>query len=434
MRYIAVVLGLVALNACSNVGGSLTPPAKGAGVPAATSLYNWYSIKPSSCGLVTTSAKCDAEVTGINDSRDIVGNEITDADLSLDNCSTTIPVRKDTTSDADSCDCPIPSGAGMPVGYYWYGYTSEYSSGYTSLKQAMYPYYRSSEYLSAISNRTTSAKANSTVEVGCVVNNIDGQTTGGAEVRATQAAVDNGGLELPGLWNVLPKAAGSNNQCKEGSVGVLLSIDDHSNAVGYYDDYPGGTDVPCSLKPYVVKPGDQKTHISVTFNGAYCGFKTSSPFTSYGASGISSDGKFIVGFGRTSSSTYAWYAPYSTSIANATVLCYNGDKNEPTAFTGVRDVGGNPVMVGWFAEGTTSAAKTHGFQLTVTGSASAAHYTWTEIHAAGELGYEVVSGTNKYGDVCGWYKGADGLYHGFVGIYNTAPRTKARNNKVRPRT
>jgi hypothetical protein len=260
MRYIAVTFALVAVSACSSVSSTLTPSDKGAAAPASSSSsqYTYYKIDVSSCGPAgTTSSVCDTEVTGINDVRDIVGNDIRNDDLHNDTCiATTSGIRRDTTSAAVSCDCPIPSGVGMPPGYDWSSYTSKYTgSGYAPLNPAVYPYHGASQYLYAIGNRRTNSDPNSTVEVGCAVSYINGP-----KLRATYAAVDNGGVGAnPGVWSTLVKASGNgNNNCIGGAVGELLSIDDNDDAIGYNNEYPnvtGSSLKPCVLDPYVDLPG-----------------------------------------------------------------------------------------------------------------------------------------------------------------------------------
>src|SRR5580704_17387297 len=90
MRYIAVTFALVAVSACSSVSSTLTPSDKGAAAPASSSSsqYTYYKIDVSSCGPAgTSSSVCDTEVTGINDVRDIVGNDIRNDDLHNDTAS-----------------------------------------------------------------------------------------------------------------------------------------------------------------------------------------------------------------------------------------------------------------------------------------------------------------------------------------------------------
>jgi hypothetical protein len=72
---------LLAFSACSTFSGSVNPAAMGA-ARQASSTYTDYKVDVSTCGLSTdSSATCDTEVTGINDQRDIVGNDIVDSNL-----------------------------------------------------------------------------------------------------------------------------------------------------------------------------------------------------------------------------------------------------------------------------------------------------------------------------------------------------------------
>jgi hypothetical protein len=413
---------LLALSACSTFSGSVNPAAMGAATQA-SSTYTDYKVDVSTCGLSTDSgATCDTEVTGINDQRDIVGNDIIDSNLRSGTCpAPTSGVRTNATSAQTSCDCPIPSGVGMPAGYPWYSFLAQFTdSTYETLVPAIYPYHASSQYLSAISNRLLAANGvNSTIEVGCVNNFINGP-----HLPATVGAVDNGGLVIPGLWNTLVKANGNgNNKCIGGAVDSFLSIDNFNNTVGFSNDNnESGTSKPCDVQARSDIPGDNQSAITVSFKAKSPCTKTSSAkYTAIVASGLSSDEKWIVGFAKAPSGTFGWYAPYSihSSTITATLLCYGQSKSDPTAFTGVRDNGGSPVIVGWYVAGTSSSAKTHGLVLT---SPTASTPVWKTVDAQWTQGYSVISGTNDNGDICGWYKGTGGYYHGFVGLVAGAPR------------
>jgi hypothetical protein len=312
----------------------------------------------------------------------------------------------------------------MPAGYPWYSFLAQFTdSTYKTLVPAIYPYHDSSQYLSAISNSGISALGvNSTIEVGCVNNFINGP-----HLPATVGAVDNGGLVSPGLWNTLLKAAGNgNNNCIGGAVGSLLSIDNFNNTVGFSNDNnKGGTSKdrkPCDVQAWSDIPGDNHSVIAVGFaTGSPCTTTSSSKYTAIVASRLSSDEKWIVGFAKAPSGTFGWYAPYSitSSKTTATLLCYGQSKSNPTAFTGVRDNGGSPVIVGWYVTGTSSTAKTHGLVLTFSTTSKP---VWNTVDAQWGQGYSVISGTNDFGDICGWYKGNGGYYHGFVGLVAGAPR------------
>lgn len=90
---------------------------------------------------------------------------------------------------------------------------------------------------------------------------------------------------------------------------------------------------------------------------------------------------------------------------------YNNDANSSTQFLGMND---SSVVVGTYQDGSGSW---HGLIATNLLSVSQ-QPTWQSIdEPSGNQTNTVISGIDNFGDICGWYTGADGVTHGFVGIY-----------------
>jgi len=389
-----LIANAVLLNGCNGNNGPFAPQTR-LGAPQLTSEnYKWYSVNDSN--------GAENEVTGINDSDDVVGNYTSKANLSSSggDCS-----RGYTTGEhGGACsDCPLPHGTEAVGGINWSGYTAQLQAGgYGHFAEVDYPD-AEWQYLYGISDRATSSKA--TAEVGCLV--YFGGSSG--DTDGSWGVVNNGGL-----WSVITKHPNSNSCHYNGNkgrdaVGELLGVDSATGeAVGYYNQYNSSTKgASCLLAPWLDNEGDNTKKITLVGTSV-------SQWSDIEATGITSQNATstptIVGTATTQAITsgikrqVGWYVTY-TGSNSPTVLTYPGSKS--TAVMGTAWIGSKPAIVGWYVDGSKA---THGF--VYDGPATT---QWTKIDEPNAAGYTVVSGINSEGDICGWYVDAGGVYKGFVG-------------------
>lgn len=404
---LVLAVNLFALGACSNsTNGPMTPTAlrKGGGASAATTGYLTVDAPCSGTG------PCANEITGINDSDDVVGNYSNCTSKSSNPCNAAHWSCNPTT--AGPCEpCPLLGGANV-----WHSYTSQYvSGGYSTFSSVQFPDAPNGQYMNAISDRIAGIGApiqlgtnQNTVEVGCI-NTFAGVS---GEENGVWGLIDNNEL-----WSVHDK--GGSTGCDYGmhnrffGTGELLGYDSTNTisktAVGFRNDPKNS----CTFVATEIQAGSGKDtnwqNLTV--------FPPSFPAINVMATGItessatSSSGDIvgIVTKKSASPSQQGWYLPNTTS---AETYFYPG--STATAFTGIAKVAGTLEIVGWYtlpANGTATAS-THGLVATpgTTG------FTVTTINEPNAVGLTVVNGINANGDICGWYTDSNGTFHGFVGL------------------
>ncbi len=386
-RGVAAITGalyLLVLSACNNAPmAPMAPNAKGARAQVTCSSgYCWYKVDH----LGTSTFN---NVTGINDSRDIVGNYDTGTACTGG------------TSVSQCADCPLVLGGGTANGDEWrsfYG-THETTSSDFSTQVEMYPFAQS-QYLYGVSNNSGTQNT----RIGCLVN--AGNFNGGLDWTA-------GLSQYAGIWNFTSQTV-EGKGCTPESVAGLFAVDNAGVAVGYFNLESDG----CAVKPWQDQPGDNHKKINVSITGLGTNANAE-------ATGISSSGGYMVGTATISGRSEGWYTPTNTASSySANPVTYEGN---PTVFTGIATVSSRPKIVGWY----TKSSKTHG----LVGSVSGSTYSWTSLDEPNANTLTVISGTNDNGDICGWYDDSSGKRHGFVGLaISTGARRNAHQNRVRPRT
>ncbi|HLY02798.1 MAG TPA: hypothetical protein VKR56_09945 [Candidatus Cybelea sp.] len=390
---IAVAMFVLDLSACNSSGNSFAPGGalggvRGANGPILSQGYNWYTVDDH--------LGSRNQVTGINDSLQIVGNYTN----SGSSCTATSGEK------GTSCaDCPLVAGGTGQNNKTWYSYTSSYTTGYTSFTPLQYPRAKS-QYLNGISNQGTGTG----IEVGCL---IDLGNAGGGLDETWGAAVNNG------LWSAF-RTPSSGTGCNANQIGEAFGIGTvASTNIGYQVGFKNNliTANNCPFVPWIVEIGDDLSWgVDVTFSTSGV-----TP-VSVEATGIDSGANFVVGSATVSTKTTSaglrgWYGTLADVTPKTTGQAANYEttawsyKNtgDPTSFTGVRVAGTEPKIVGWYTAGTG----THGFVLTITASG----HTWSDpLDAPGSDEYTVISGTDSNGDICGWYKDSGGTIHGFAAM------------------
>jgi hypothetical protein len=417
---VVLAVNFLALSACTNSNsgafGSLGPATRAAR-PAQTCQngYCWYTVD------FDRGAVKYNEITGINDSEEIVGNYTSCAVGSTSSCSGGSCGAYAGGGGACS-DCPLPSGTDAYGGINWGSFTATFygSAGarshdlaYTVQRQINYPYAQW-QYMYGIRNSSNPL----TVEVGCVV-------YPGA-MRGTWAVVDN-----QNLWTIIrptpdEKACGKTTVTSGSgynlgdAIAELTGIDSENNlAYGYYSR--SITSKTCDLRTMMDTPGNHPATLKLA--------GSASGWTDYEVSGVSNTSVPLLVGAETTSVTanrtgMGWYACSQTSYE---AIGLSHFKSQLMAATGVAwpstatcPIGAN--VVGWYVDPTND--KTHGFLLTITSGKSGITQTWTKLDEPNASGYTVISGINDSGDICGWYKNSSGGYDGFVGIVQSGLRRK----------
>jgi hypothetical protein len=408
-RTVALVANAIMLSGCMANNGLIAPQAKQAFPLLTSEGYKWYPT-------VNDANGAENEVTGINDSDDVVGNYTSNANLTSSggDCS-----RGQTTGEhGGACsDCPLPHGTETVGGINWSSFTAQLQSkGYGNFAEIDYPD-AAWQYLYGISDRASSSGP--TVEVGCLV--YFGGSSG--DTDGSWGVVDNGGL-----WSVLSKHTGSNKCHYEShtgrdAIGELLGIDSTSKvAVGYNNKFSSATaGADCLLEPWQDQPGDNTSPIVL--------YGSSVPnWTNIEATGISNQSKSlatVVGTATTREITSGVYRQVGWALTGTktvpTPLTYPGSKS--TAVTGVAWVNSKAAIVGWFID---SSNKTHGFVYNGPSTKQ-----WAQIDEPNSSGFTIVSGINSLGDICGWYPNSSGFYSGFVGKWQSANHQKRHRTSAR---
>lgn len=429
MAILVLAVNLLVLGACASSNGSMAPTAPtGVSRNATSAGCTQYSVGVY-CKVDDPScpSSCENEITGINVSRDIVGNWSQCTTGSGGSCSS-----KDWSCNVTSgCEpCPLVGGAAE-----WNSYTSVYgnsSSSYSTFFSVQYPDAPNYQYMYAISDESVGTSGSPirltagptpppTIEVGCI-NTFSGAS---GDENGVWANVDN-----KGLWSQHDKpgeSQGCDNKPIFDSSSELLGYDSTNHqtmtAVGFYTDYDSGN--ACHFRVWKVKAGGSYSTIPVHFP------MSSSNFTPINimASGVTgtngSAGGEIVGTATGVNSSdlpvqLGWLmtSAYSSSSPVATYQCSGA---APTAFTGIAEVGVTLEIVGWCTQGSA----THGLVARYLGSGTFSAYTIDEPNAQG---LTVINGINSRGDICGWYTDQNGKYHGFVGL-GIIPDLRARPHR-----
>lgn len=344
---IAVLVIVAVLGACSN--SSVTPVPRNA-LPSQRATSTGYNLVR-----VDYSASTNTQLTGINDSGEIVGNY----------------------------NSSYPSTSG------WNSFTSQ--SGYTSFQSAQFPYGNAdSQYLYAISSDSNP------IEVG-YVSDPNSETGYWGVVRSQ------------GIWSITRRVGNAEIQgCGNPNwKHALLGFDTVSHiAVGYYTDATVGS-VICPLKPYEVEPGNNND--TEPFKLVPSGWSNTQ------ATGIvSNSGKEdIVGSTTLSGGAQAgWFLSSKTTSASAPTsfrCCDTGHFD--TIANGITLTAGtqqHELIVGTYKSGSNWDGFV--YDKTATGT------QWTTIVAFGS-NHTVVTGINASKTICGWYLDS-GRARGFVGTFS----------------
>lgn len=423
-RYAAILMlgaSVSSLSACSAGAGSIAPAAQ-AGLRATSGGY--IVVDDSACA-----SNCNDEITGINVNRDVVGNWSHCASTTSGTCSGVNwgcnPYHPGTCK-----PCPLVGGASP-----WNAFVSEYgesSSPYASFTSAQFPDAPNGQYVSGISDRLTTINANPppVIEVGCISSFAGGGEPG--EEKGVWGLVYNNGL-----WSTEDKGPGS--ACDKDKVldgtGELLGYDNSNHgtptAVGFINNNPAGTSGTsvCNFVPAELQAGGNWNTFGVGLSGA--GF-TAANVMATGITGSASSNGYIVGTATGTLNTNHTVTQVGwLKTASGKTLIYHYPGSSATAFTGIAafGTGANATyeIVGWY---TLLSGHTHGVQVPYTTNLSALSGTSIPDPPLAD-GLTIVSGINALGDICGWYLGANGHYHGFVGLdkITTSRKRQHRHSK-----
>lgn len=420
-RYAALLMlaaSVSTLGACSGSAGSVAPTA--AGGAKATSSGGYIVVEDSAC-----TSNCNDEITGINVNRDVVGNWSHCANTTMGTCGGVNwgcnPYHPGTCK-----PCPLVGGASP-----WNAFVSEYgesSSPYASFSSTQFPDAPNGQYVSGISDRLTTINAMPppVIEVGCINAYAGGGLPG--EEKGVWGLVNNNGL-----WSTEDKGPGSACDKKKvlDGTGELLGYDNSNHttptAVGFVNNNPTsstGTSA-CNFVSAELQAGGNWNTFGVGLSAA--GF-TAANVMATGITGSTTGNGYIVGTATgslNSNSTVTQIGWLKTASGKTLIYYFPG--SSATAFTGIAAFGtGTNItyeIVGWY---TLTNGHTHGVQVSYTTNATKLSGTMIPDPPLAD-NFTIVSGVNALGDICGWYLGANGHYHGFVGLDKITTARKRRH-------